>query len=165
MAQPLSARRQYLTFTLGGEIFALDIVKVREVLGLTAISEIPRTPQHMKGVISLRGHAVPVIDMRLKLGMSPIEWTVDTCIVILEVRSGGEDIVLGTLVDSVREVFEMAQEDMEPAPRMGTPLEADCISAMGRQGDRFIIIVDADRVFSGEIPVTAGMDAVESRAA
>jgi purine-binding chemotaxis protein CheW len=145
-----SSQGQFLTFTLGKEIFALDIVKVREVLELTTVSEIPKTPEYMKGVINLRGHAVPVVDMRLKLGMSQIEHTVDTCIIILEVAFGGEAIVMGALVDSVREVFEMSENDIEPAPKMGAAIEASYIKGMGRQEEKFIIIVDVDRIFSEE---------------
>lgn len=146
----ISSQGQFLTFTLGKEIFALDIAKVREVLELTTVSEIPRTPVYMKGVINLRGHAVPVVDMRVKLGMSETEHTVDTCIIILEVAFDTEAIVLGALVDSVREVFEMSENDIEPAPKMGTSIEASYIKGMGRQEDQFIIIVDVDRVFSEE---------------
>lgn len=145
-----SYQGQYLTFTLGKEIFALDIVKVREVLEFTTVSEIPRTPEYMKGVINLRGHAVPVVDMRLKLGMSEIAQTVDTCIIILEVVFGDDAIVMGALVDSVREVFEMSDNDIEPAPKMGAAIEASYIKGMGRQEEQFIIIVDVDRIFSEE---------------
>ncbi|WP_419778816.1 chemotaxis protein CheW [Maridesulfovibrio sp.] len=147
----ISSQGQYLTFTLNKEIFALDIVKVREVLELSTISTIPRTPEYMKGVINLRGHAVPVMDMRLKLGMSPTEYTVDTCIIILEVDYSDEEmIVMGALVDSVREVFGMSEDDIEPAPKMGSSIEANYIKGMGRQEDQFIIIVDVNKVFSEE---------------
>ena len=149
-AKIISSQGQFLTFTLGKEIFALDIVKVREVLELTTVSEIPRTPEYMKGVINLRGHAVPVVDMRLKLGMSQTEHTVDTCIIILEVSFDGDAIVMGALVDSVREVFEMSENDIELAPKMGAAIEASYIKGMGRQDDKFIIIVDVDRIFSEE---------------
>lgn len=139
---------QYLTFTLGREIFALDIGKVREVLELTTISDIPRTPDYMRGVINLRGHAVPVMDMRRKLGMEVVEDTVDTCVIIMEVAFGDDIVVLGALVDSVREVFEMGEQEIEPAPRMGAAINADYIMGMGRQEDQFIIIVDVDSIFS-----------------
>lgn len=141
---------QYLTCTLGREIFALNIGKVREVLEVTEVSEIPRTPQYMKGVINLRGHAVPVVDMRLKLGMSETENTVDTCIIILEVNHAGEQLVMGALVDSVREVVEIHDDEIEPAPKMGASIEASYIKGMGRQGDAFIIIVDVDSIFTEE---------------
>lgn len=151
MSRPInSAHSQYLTFILGKEIFALDISKVREVLEITTVSEIPRTPKYMRGVINLRGHAVPVVEMRSKLGMTSIEDTIDTCVIILEVSFGDEKLVLGALVDSVREVFEMLDETIEPAPKMGAAINADYILGMGRQGEQFIIIVDVDAVFSEE---------------
>ena len=141
---------QFLTFTLGREIFALDIGTVREVLELTTITRIPRTPPFMRGVINLRGHAVPVVDMRLKLGMSKGEDSVDTCIIIVEIDFEGEQTVMGALVDSVREVFEMAPEAIEAAPKMGAAVNAEYIRGMGRQNDNFIIILDIGKIFSAE---------------
>lgn len=141
---------QFLTFTLGKEIFALDIGTVREVLELTSITKIPRTPEFMRGVINLRGHAVPVVDMRLKLGMSQGEDTVDTCIIIVEIEFEGEFTVMGALVDSVREVFEMTPETIEPAPKMGAAINAEYIKGMGRQNEQFIIIIDINKIFSAE---------------
>ncbi|MEF2229513.1 MAG: chemotaxis protein CheW [Pseudodesulfovibrio sp.] len=141
---------QFLTFTLGKEIFALDIGTVREVLELTSITKIPRTPGFMRGVINLRGHAVPVVDMRLKLGMSKGEDTVDTCIIIVEIEFDGEFTVMGALVDSVREVFEMTPDTIEAAPKMGAAINAEYIKGMGRQNDKFIIIIDINKIFSAE---------------
>ncbi|KAB1441099.1 chemotaxis protein CheW [Pseudodesulfovibrio senegalensis] len=141
---------QFLTFTLGREIFALDIGTVREVLELTSITKIPRTPGFMRGVINLRGHAVPVVDMRMKLGMSKGEDTVDTCIIIVEIEFDGEITVMGALVDSVREVFEMMPESIEPAPKMGAAVNAEYIRGMGRQDEKFIIILDINKIFSAE---------------
>lgn len=141
---------QFLTFTLGKEIFALDIGTVREVLELTSITKIPRTPEFMRGVINLRGHAVPVVDMRLKLGMSKGADTVDTCIIIVEIEFDGEFTVMGALVDSVREVFEMTPDTIEAAPKMGAAINAEYIKGMGRQNDQFIIIIDINKIFSAE---------------
>jgi len=141
---------QYLTFTLGREVLALDISKVREVLELTSISQIPRTPDFMRGVINLRGHAVPVVDMRRKLNMAHKDDTVETCIIITEIQYEADQLVLGILVDSVREVFEMAAKDIEPAPRMGAAISTDYIKGMGRQDGTFVIIVDMDSIFSIE---------------
>ncbi len=141
---------QFLTFTLGKEIFALDIGTVREVLELTSITKIPRTPEFMRGVINLRGHAVPVVDMRLKLGMSKGADTVDTCIIIVEIEFDGEFTVMGALVDSVREVFEMTPDTIEPAPKMGAAINAEYIKGMGRQNGQFIIIIDINKIFSAE---------------
>jgi len=141
---------QFLTFTLGKEIFALDIGTVREVLELTSITKIPRTPDYMRGVINLRGHAVPVVDMRLKLGMSKGEDTVDTCIIIVEIEFDGEFTIMEALVDSVREVFEMMPDTIEPAPKMGAAINAEYIKGMGRQNEQFIIIIDINKIFSAE---------------
>jgi len=141
---------QYLTFKLEGEIFALDISKVREVLDFTAITKVPRTPEFMRGVINLRGNVVPVVDMRLKFGMTKTENTVNTCIIIVEIHLDGETTVLGALADAVQEVIELGSGQIEPAPKIGTRLKTDFIQGMGKQGEGFIIILDIDRVFSAD---------------
>jgi purine-binding chemotaxis protein CheW len=143
---------QYLTFKLDEEIFALDISKVREVLDFTTITKVPRTPEFMRGVINLRGSVVPVVDLRLKFGMTPTEKTVNTCIIITEVSVDGETTVLGALADSVQEVMDLGPDHIEPAPRIGTRLNTEFIKGMGKQNDKFIILLDIDRVFSvGEL--------------
>jgi len=139
---------QFLTFTLGDEVFALDISSVREVLELTAITKVPRTPEYIRGVINLRGRAVPVVDMRLKFGMSVTEHTVDTCIIIVEVQFAGDEIILGALADSVKEVMDIEPKDVEPAPKMGTSVQTDFIRGIGRHGEGFIIILDINKIFN-----------------
>jgi purine-binding chemotaxis protein CheW len=154
MAEPSQAQifdmDQYLTFTLGEEIFALDIGTVREVLEMTSITKIPRTPDFMRGVINLRGHAVPVVDLRRKFGMEPTQETVDTCIIIVEVDFDGERTIMGALADSVREVFEMPEDSIEQAPKMGANINTEYIKGVGRQDDRFVIILDINKIFSPE---------------
>lgn len=139
---------QYLTFKLDGEIFALDISKVREVLDFTTVTKVPRTPDFMRGVINLRGSVVPVVDMRLKFGMSKTEQTVNTCIIIVEINVDGEKIILGALADSVQEVIELEPGSIEPPPRIGTRLDTEFIKGMGKRDEQFIIILEIDRVFS-----------------
>ena len=141
---------QYLTFRLGEEVFALDIGKVREVLDFTSITKVPQTPDFMKGVINLRGSVVPVVDMRLKFGMSETERTVNTCIIIVEISLDNETTVLGALADSVQEVIELEPDGIEPAPKIGARLKTDFIRGMGKRDGRFIIILDIDRVFSSD---------------
>lgn len=141
---------QYLTFTLKKDIYALDISSVREVLELTPITRIPRTPKFMRGVINLRGHAVPVVDMRLKFGMSRTEDTINTCIIIVEVSFDGESTIMGALADSVREVVELTENMIEQAPRMGTSIKTEYIKGMGKQDDEFIIILDISKILSVE---------------
>jgi len=155
---------QYLSFKLGEEIFAVDVAKVREILDVIAITKVPQTPDFMRGVINLRGSVVPVMDMRLKFGMPPTERTVNTCIIVMEVTQNGETMVLGSLADSVQEVLDLEPEQIEPAPRIGTRLRSDFIKGMGKHNDRFIIILDIDRIFSGgELEVIAGVLNVEDQ--
>ena len=141
---------QYLSFTLGGELFALDIAKVREVLDYTRITSVPRMPDFILGVINLRGSVVPVVDMRLKFDMAKGDNTVNTCIVIVEVLMEGETIALGALVDAVQEVFNMEPSQIELPPRIGTKLKTEFIKGMGKKDDQFVIILDIDRIFSME---------------
>lgn len=139
---------QYLTFKLSDEVFALDVAKVREILEITNITKVPQTPDFMRGVINLRGSVVPVIDMRLKFGMSATEQTVNTCIIVVEINMDGDTVVLGALADSVQEVVEMGPESIEAAPHIGTKLNTDFIKGMGKVDARFVMILDIDRVFS-----------------
>jgi len=141
---------QYLTFTLGNELFALGITSVREILDDKNITRIPRTPDFMRGVINLRGHAVPVVDLRLKFGMSKTQLTVNTCIIITEVNADGETMELGALADSVQEVVELTPGQIDPPPRMGAAVDARFIKGMSKLNNAFIIVLDANRIFSAE---------------
>jgi len=146
----ISQSTQYLTFKLRDEIFALDISIVREVLDFTTATKVPRTPDFMRGVINLRGSVVPVIDLRLKFGMTVTEKTVNTCIIIVEVLVNNETIVLGVLADAVQEVMDLENDQIEPAPRIGTHLKTDFLKGMGKHKDRFLMLLDIDKVFSSE---------------
>jgi purine-binding chemotaxis protein CheW len=150
---------QYLTFKLDGEVFAIDIAKVREVLDFTTITKVPRTPDFMRGVINLRGSVVPVVDLRLKFGMAKTERTVNTCIIITEVSVDSETVILGALADSVQEVIDLDPDHIEPAPKIGTKLRTEFIRGMGKQDDKFIILLDINRVFStDELALVQGAD-------
>ena len=146
----ITETRQYLTFKLGNEIFATDVAKVREVLDLTTITQIPRTPDFMAGVINLRGSVVPVVDLRLCFEMSKTENTRNTCIVVVEVLLENESTIIGALTDSVEEVIDLEPEQIQPAPRIGTQIRTDFIKGMGKRDTQFIMILDIDRVFSAE---------------
>ena len=142
--------QQYLTFGLGEEVFALETGSVREVIELVPVTRIPKTPPFMRGVINLRGHAVPVVDLRIKFDMPMVQDTVNTCVIIVDVDVDGELCSMGAIVDSVREVFEMDSDQLNPPPRMGTSIRADFIKAMGKQNEEFIMILDIAKVFSAE---------------
>ena len=142
--------RQYLTFTLGAELFAVDVAKVREVLDFTTITKIPRTPEYMRGVLNLRGSVVPVIDLRLKFGMSKTENSKNTCIIVLEIKLDDEVLIWGALADAVQEVFEFEPEQIDPAPKFGTKFKTDFLKGIGKRDEKFIMILDIDRVFTSE---------------
>jgi len=139
---------QYLTFKLAEEVFALDVAKVREILEFSTVTKVPQTPDFMRGVINLRGSVVPVIDLRLKFGMSATEQSVNTCIIVTEVGMDDETVLLGALADSVQEVNEMEPGQIEAAPHIGTRLNTDFIKGMGKQDNNFVMILDIDKVFS-----------------
>jgi purine-binding chemotaxis protein CheW len=150
---------QYLTFKLRDEVFALDIGKVREVLDFTTVTKVPQTPDFMRGVINLRGNVVPVVDMRLKFGLSITEKTVNTCVIITEIDVDGETTVVGAMADSVQEVLDLEPDQIEPPPRIGAKLNTDFIMGMGKHNDQFIMILNIDKVFSAiELADTKGFD-------
>ncbi len=144
----LTGPQQFLTFKLADEVFAVEVAKVREILDVTTITKVPQTPDFMRGVINLRGGVVPVIDLRLKLGMTRTETTVNTCIIVSEIALDDETVILGTLADSVQEVFDLDGDQIEPAPRIGTKLNTEFLKGMAKHNDGFIMILDIDKVFS-----------------
>lgn len=139
---------QYLSFNLSEEIFALDISKVREVIEFTSVTKVPQTPDFMRGVINLRGGVVPVVDLKQKFGMGQTEKTINTCVIISEVRIDDEVIVLGAMADAVDEVFDLLPENIEPSPKIGTQLNTEFLKGMGKKDDEFILLLDIDKVFS-----------------
>lgn len=158
----ISETRQYLTFVLDREVFALDVSNVREILEFGSVTKVPKTPDYMRGVINLRGSVVPVFDMRQKFGLGETKATVDTCVVVVEVDAGQEKTVIGALVDSVQEVSELEPDQIEPAPKIGTGLRTDFIKGMGKKDDSFLMILDIDRVVSSEeISSVVGMEGAD----
>ncbi len=142
---------QYLTFMLRDEGFAIEISKVREVLDVTTMTRIPRMPEYLSGVINLRGNVVPVMDLGQKLGMGSIEYTKNTCIMIVDLEVDANMVEMGVLTDSVQMVLDLNPEDIEAVPKMGTNLNTEFIKGMGRQSEeKFLIILDIDKVLASE---------------
>jgi len=141
---------QYLTFKLGDEIFAIDVLQVREVLDLSNITKVPRSPEFMLGVINVRGSVVPVIDLRLKFGLPKTENTINTRIVVLELDLEGEQTQLGAMADSVHEVIDMDPGQIENPPKIGSRWRTEFIKGIGKQDDQFLILLDIGRVFSSD---------------
>jgi len=140
--------RRFLTLTLGGELFAIDIFAVREILDYTEITRIPQTPASMRGVVNVRGNAVPVVDLGVKLGLGEVARTINTRIVIMEVNHEGQVSLMGALADSVKEVLELDAEVMAPPPSLDAAAEAGCLRGIASHGGRFILHLDVDRIFS-----------------
>lgn len=138
----------YLSFRLADEIFAAPVEKVLEILEISRITKVPRCPAYMRGVINLRGSVLPVIDTRLKFGIPQVEETVDTCIIVLNIKIEDHIIALGTLVDSVQEVLEIEQDAIKPAPSIGSKYKSEFIVGMVKLDTHFIMLLDLDKVFS-----------------
>jgi len=156
---------QYLTFKLGDELFAINVGQVREVLEITSITRVPRAPGYMRGVVNVRGKAIPVADLRLKFGLPSVRDTVNTRIVVLEVELDGEMTVIGGIADSVHEVIELEPSQISPPPRIALRWRTELIQGMGRRRDEFIIILDINAVFSLEdlaAVAASGADAPET---
>jgi purine-binding chemotaxis protein CheW len=141
-----AGEQQFLTFRLAAETFAIAVDKVREIMDITTITKVPQAPDFLRGVINLRGSVVPVIDLHLKFGMGATQHTVNTCIIVVEVCLDTETVILGAVADMVLEVFNLEQDQIEPAPRIGTNLNTDFLKGMGKHNDSFIMILDIDRV-------------------
>ncbi len=153
----ITETKQYLAFNLAEEIFSVDVSKVREVLEYMEITKMPRAPDFMRGVINVRGTVVPVVDMRLKFGMTESERTVNTCIIVMEIAFADETTILGALADSVQEVIDLEPDQIEPAPKIGSKWKTEFIKGIGKKNDEFIIILDIDRIFtSDEIAMVQG---------
>ncbi len=150
--------QQYLTFSLGGEVFALGILNVKEIIEFGNITEIPMMPAFIRGVINLRGAVVPVIDLSARFGGATSTVSRRTCIVIVELGEGEERQDLGVIVDAVNEVLEIPRSEIEPPPAFGAKIRADFIQGMGKVDGRFVIILNVDRVLSPqEITMLASM--------
>ncbi len=150
MGDIVTQTNQFLAFRLGSNHFAIDISQVREVLDFQKVTQVPKTPDFLLGVINLRGNVISVVDLRLNLGMSGTEQTVNTCILIMELQIGGDTLQIGALADAVEEVIEISPEQLGPPPRAGIELNTKFIKGMAKRGDELLIIIDIDNVLTTE---------------
>lgn len=141
---------QFLTFTLGEEVYALDIRTVREIIQYGQMTTVPLMPTFVRGVINLRGAVVPVIDLKARFGRAGAEVGAKTCIIIFDADRGGVRTELGLLVDAVSEVVEIADDMIEPPPNFGAAVRRDFIRGMGKHGGRFVILLEPDKAFDVE---------------
>jgi purine-binding chemotaxis protein CheW len=138
----------YLTFKIGDEVFAANVAKVLNILELQPITKVPQAPDYMKGVINLRGEVLPVVDSKFKFGLGETEFTNNTCILVLDIEINNEQVHIGALVDSVLEVLELEDKDIEEPPSIGTKYKNEFIEGMAKQADKFVMILNMDLVFS-----------------
>ena len=137
---------KYLTFVLGSEEYGIEIIKVREIIGIMDITTVPQTPEYMKGVINLRGKVIPIIDLRLKFSMQEEEHTKETCVVVVEVNH----LQIGIIVDSVSEVQNINGSEIEDSPELGQGIDTNFIMGMGKVKEKIIILLDIEKVLSSE---------------
>jgi len=143
--------QQYLTFLLSGEMFAIAILNIKEIIEYGSLTEVPMMPGFIRGVINLRGSVVPVVDLSARFGRSRTEISRRTCIVIIEVENGDESKQdIGVMVDSVSEVLEIPRSEIEPPPAFGAKIRVDFMHGMGKVAGKFVIILNANKVLSVE---------------
>lgn len=141
---------KYLTFALGPEEYGLEILKVREIIGYMDITAVPQTPEHVKGVINLRGQVIPVIDLRTKFGMDTTGITEQTCIIVVEIAQQNRKFNTGIVVDRVQEVLDISTDEIEQTPQFGSNVNTDFILGMGKIGNSVKILLDIDKVLSND---------------
>lgn len=144
----LAEQTQYLTFMLSGEMFAIGILAIKEIIEYANLTTVPMMPVCIRGVINLRGAVVPVVDLAARFGRTPTPVSKRTCIVIVEVESGGERQDVGVIVDAVNEVLDIPAADIEPPPSFGTKIRTDFIKGMGKIDSRFVILLNVNQVLS-----------------
>jgi purine-binding chemotaxis protein CheW len=140
--------QQYLTFVLAGEVFAMGILAIKEIIEYANLTEVPMMPDYVRGVINLRGAVVPVIDLSVRFGKPPSPVTKRTCIVIIEIAASGERHVFGVVVDAVNAVLDIPGAEIEPPPAFGASVRTDFIHGMGKVNGKFVILLDVNHVLA-----------------
>lgn len=153
---------KYFTFILGEEEYGLEILKVREIIGLMPITNVPRTADYVCGIINLRGKIIPVVDLRVKFGMQKVDTTEETCIIVVECSKDDHAMTMGILVDRVSEVLDVDEESIEPPPDFGTGFQANFILGMAKINDSVKILLDVDTILSSDEVITMSQQADEA---
>jgi purine-binding chemotaxis protein CheW len=148
-------QRQYLTFFLNDEQYAVGVLSVKEIIEYGIVTKVPTTPPYVRGVINLRGSVVPVIDLAVKFGLPAVPVSRRTCIVIMETTLAGEKVVMGIVADAVSQVIQFSTQDIEPAPAFGTSVRLQYLEGMAKLGTKFVLILNMDHVFAADDPVAS----------
>lgn len=155
----------YLSFQIGTEVFATNVSSIINILEMTKITRVPKSPAFMKGVINLRGSVLPVLDTRIKFGLPETEYTSNTCILVMELISKNEKIQMGAIVDNVQEVLELSDTDILPPPSIGTSFSSNYLTGMTNRNNNFIMLIDVNKVFADDDILNISDLSVESSAA
>lgn len=150
VAQIEEKEGKYLTFKLADEEYGIGILKIKEIIGMMPITSVPRTPHFVTGVINLRGKVIPVIDLRLKFGMTSMEYSDRTCIIVVEIQGEVTKNLIGIVVDSVSEVLNIQKNEIEDTPTLGTNLETEYILGLAKIENEVKILLDIDRILSAQ---------------
>jgi purine-binding chemotaxis protein CheW len=138
----------YLTFKLGEEQFGVHVGQVLNILEMTKITDVPKSPDYMKGVINLRGMVLPVIDTRVKFGLPETEYTNNTCIVVMDLDMDGDTVHIGAIVDEVLSVIEIEENQIEPPPSIGNKYQSEFIYGMAKVEEEFVMLLDMQKILS-----------------
>ena len=143
---------QFLTFRLGNEVYGVDILRVQEIKGYTAVTKIPNQPSYIKGVMNLRGTIVPIVELRTKIGMETVDYTAHTVIVVVVVQGR----IMGLVVDSVSDVLNISKQDIQAPPEFGTKVDVSFLNGIAQYGANLIALLNIDRLLTGgEVPLAA----------
>ncbi len=148
---PSSNARQMLTFVLGSETYAVDILRVQEIRGWSAVTKIPQAPSHVLGVLNLRGSIVPIVDLRMRLSLERAEYTAITVIIVLSVVAGASRRDFGVVVDGVSDVVDVNESEVRPAPDLGANTATDYIRGLVPVADRMVVLLDIDRLIGADL--------------
>ena len=138
--------REFLIFLLEGKEYGVDILKVQEIMVWTPVTELPTTPDYLKGVINLRGVIVPIIDMRLRFGHAPIDYNATTVVIVLRASDEHRSVVVGIVVDEVSQVYKLSDKDIKPAPALGSEIDSSFITALATVEEKIVMLLDANQL-------------------
>ena len=141
---------QFLSFILADEYYGIDILRVQEIKGWTPVTRVPQTPEHMKGVLNLRGTIVPIIDMRMRFSLEEVEYTPLTVVIVMTVKSDSGERLVGIVVDAVSDVLNVGKDDIKPTPDFGDTVSTDFINGLASVDDKMVMLLDADKLFNVE---------------
>ena len=150
LSNETSDQRQYLSFLLGGEEYAIGILRVKEIIGYDTMTTVPKTPRWVRGVINLRGNVVPVVDLAVRFGLEEKPVTKTSCIIIVERDSESQNTFMGVMADAVSQVMDIAPGDFQPVPSFGTRITVDYLQGMVQLGKKFVLLLDIDKVLSAD---------------